>query len=173
MDSIINGFAFFAGALSILMMVGVSADVVGRYFLNKPIIGMVEVNQLMVLWIVFLGAAWLTRIDGHINMDIMLLLVGRRARIVINVFISLICAAASLVLFWYSILTMVSLFQSGTLEPGYLAVNVGYILIPIPLGCLPMAIAFLRKAYRLALELRVPSNATQRPEFTTEKAGGK
>ncbi len=172
-DFIINALAYIAGAMSIFMMLGVSADVIGRYFLSKPITGMVEANQVMILYIVFLGAAWLARKDGHINMDILLMMLRPKTRKIADIFISIICAAATGVIFWYSVIVILDFFKRGTLENGNLSVNTGYILLAIPIGCLPLFIQFLRKAYKLSKQLTVPvTTAPQSGNLSTE-AGGK
>lgn len=163
MDLIINSLAWVAGALAIFMMLGVSADVVGRYFFSKPILGMDEANEVLILWIVFLGAAWLVKKDAHVNMDIVMLMLKPRARAVVDMISSIICAAASLVIFWYSVIVILNLFHRGTLETGNLTINTGYVLLAIPIGCLPMAIQFLRKAYGLSKQLAAPAAGTAQP----------
>jgi C4-dicarboxylate transporter, DctQ subunit len=173
LDLVINSLAWIAGAMSIFMMLGVSADVVGRYFLSKPITGMVEANQVMILWIVFLGAAWLARSDGHINMDIILITVRPKVRNIMNLISSIICAASSGVIFWYSMVVIIDLFRRGTIENGNLAINTGYVLLAIPLGCLPLFIQFLRKAYGLGKQIKSPGSSPQPAELETDEAGGK
>jgi C4-dicarboxylate transporter DctQ subunit len=174
MDFIINSLAWVAGAFSIFMMLGVTADVIGRYFLNKPITGMVEVNQVMVLWIVFLGTAWLAKKDGHISMDIVPMILRPRTRLILDLFSAVICAAASAVIFWYSVKVTMDYFHRGTLENGNLAINTGYILLAIPIGCLPLFIQFLRKAYGSGKRLAAPATSvSQTRGATAEEAGGK
>lgn len=60
-----------AGALVLAaMMVMTFADVVGRYAFNRPIVGIVEMTEMCMGLIVFLGLTFTTRAGGHIAVDI-------------------------------------------------------------------------------------------------------
>jgi C4-dicarboxylate transporter, DctQ subunit len=65
----IDVFAFLSGALIFLTMVGSSVDVLSRYLFNRPIQEMVALTEFALLYITFLGAPWLLRNHGHIQMD--------------------------------------------------------------------------------------------------------
>jgi C4-dicarboxylate transporter DctQ subunit len=146
-DTIMNGMAWIGGAISIFMMLGISADVVARYFLNSPILGMQEVCSMLILWIVFLGAAWVLKKGGHINMDVILQMLKPKAQECLNLITSSICLVVTLVLFWFSIQVTWDVFTRGTIESGNLTINSGFVMMAIPIGCLPLFIQFGRKAY--------------------------
>jgi len=60
-----------AGALVLAaMMVMTFADVVGRYAFNRPIVGAVEMTEMCMGLVVFLGLALTTRAGGHIAVDV-------------------------------------------------------------------------------------------------------
>ncbi len=152
-DSIINFLAFIGGALCIVMMLGISADVVGRYFLKLPIQGMIEANEIMIVYIIFIGSAWLAKEKGFINMDVVLNMFKSRARAWLNIVTSILSALMSVFLFWYGLKVTLDLFQRGTLEPGQININMGFIILAIPLGCLPLCIQFFRQSYQSWKEL--------------------
>jgi TRAP-type C4-dicarboxylate transport system permease small subunit len=65
----VDVFAVAAGILIFLCMLGTSVDVLSRYLFNRPIEVMVALTEFALLYITFLSAPWLLRINGHIQMD--------------------------------------------------------------------------------------------------------
>ena len=60
------------GSVYIIMflMFFATAEIVGRYFFNNPIPGHVELVELIMAGIVFLGIAYTERVNGHIRMEL-------------------------------------------------------------------------------------------------------
>jgi C4-dicarboxylate transporter, DctQ subunit len=173
-DYILSIMAWLGAIICVFMMLSISADVIARYFLKRPILGMQEANTMLIVWIVFLGSAWLLKKNGHINMDIILQIVSPRVQNRINLVLCLICAAVNLVLFWFSTQAVLEYFRKGILETGNLRINTGWILLAIPIGTLPFCIQFLRKAYGHWMKLRLPAPEIPAPgEITTAQSGGK
>jgi len=146
-DRFIGLLAFVAGILAIFLMLGVSTEVFARYLLNMPITGVIEVSEIILLWIVFLGAAWVLKIEGHVSMDLIVSRLSTRGQAILNVITSLIGAAIAGTLFWYGTRVTWALFQSGTPEQGILAAPIALVVLIIPVGSLPLCIQFLRRAY--------------------------
>ena len=60
-----------AGAVGLaFMMVLTFCDVIGRYVFNSPIVGTVELTELSMGLIVFLGLAFTTQAEAHITVDL-------------------------------------------------------------------------------------------------------
>lgn len=155
-DYVIDFFAYVGGALCIIMMLAVSVDVIGRYFIRMPILGIVEATQFMMLWVVFSGVAWVLKKKGHIHMDFILQMVKPKVQNWLTLITSLICLITSLVTFWYSLNVVIGLFQDGILESGDFPINSGYLILAVPIGCLLLVIQFsriVREHWRL---LKVP-----------------
>lgn len=55
-----------------IMMLFTFFDVIGRYFFNSPIVGTVEVTELLMGLIVYLGIGYTTMLRGHIRVDILI-----------------------------------------------------------------------------------------------------
>ncbi len=69
----LNGVLAVMGAtLLILVMLSVSYNVATRYFFRFSTPGMFEIWEYSLLYMTFLGAAWLLRREGHVSMDIVL-----------------------------------------------------------------------------------------------------
>lgn len=112
-DSIINYLAILAGIITVLMMFLVSADVISRKLLNRPITGSVEVSEIGLLAITFLAAAWLLREEGHVNIDLVLNMLSPRNQALINAITSFVGIIICLALTWYSVMVAVEHFQEG------------------------------------------------------------
>jgi TRAP-type C4-dicarboxylate transport system permease small subunit len=146
-DRILTAFMVIAGVLCILMMLGISTEVVTRYFFKMPILGMLEASEIAMLYITFLSAAWVLKKEGHVNMDLINSYLSPRALGILNAFLSLIGAAIALVLLWYGTKVTIGAFLEGTNMPGNIDINKGYQLMIIPLGSFLLFIQFLRRAY--------------------------
>lgn len=83
-----------AGASALaLMMILTFFDVIGRYFFNSPLVGTVEVTELLMGMIVYLGIGYTTVFRGHICVDIVITHLPLR----IQIFLELITLAISII----------------------------------------------------------------------------
>lgn len=57
------------GMLFVMMILG-AADVIGRYLLNSPIPGVMEISEILLAGIVFFGWAYTQATRGHITVDL-------------------------------------------------------------------------------------------------------
>ncbi len=62
--ALISGLGIFA-----LMLIGV-VHVLGRKFFNLPIFGYIDIVEIMMAFLVFLGIAYTERVGGHIRMEL-------------------------------------------------------------------------------------------------------
>ncbi len=64
--ALISGFGIFA-----MMMLGV-AQILSRKVLNWPILGYIDIVEIMMTFLVFLGLAYTERLGNHIRMEILI-----------------------------------------------------------------------------------------------------
>ena len=64
LTALISGFGIFG-----LMLIGV-VHVFGRKFFNMPIFGYIDIVEIMMSFLVFLGLAYTERLGGHIRMEL-------------------------------------------------------------------------------------------------------
>jgi len=130
----INSGATSAGVIIIFIMLVMSAHVLMRYFLLMPIKWAVEITEYTMVWITFLGAAWVLKDGGHIRIDIILNRLEPRQQAVLNTVTSFIMAAICLFLTVYgSIVTYDSLVR-GAARTYLYATPLWILLICIPIG---------------------------------------
>lgn len=74
------------GAVALaMMMLFTFFDVIGRYFFNRPLVGTVEVTELLMALIVYLGVGYTTLLRGHIRVDIVITRLPKRPQAFLDV----------------------------------------------------------------------------------------
>ena len=69
--SLENWFHYAGWALVLFLMVFVTVGVLGRYLLNRPILGQTDIAELVIGVIVFLGLAYTQRTGAHARVEIL------------------------------------------------------------------------------------------------------
>ena len=147
-DAVLDTGAVLAGALVLGAMLVTSVKVVFRYVLRQGLIGVDQLSGLLLLYIAFLGAGWVLRHEGHVTVDLLVGRLGPGARRRLEVVNSLIGAAICFVLAWYGTVEVVDSWRRGILIPAELEIPRVVNLAVIPLGCLLLALQFVRRALR-------------------------
>ena len=146
-DKILDLFAFIASILIIFVMVMVSIDVILRYFFNAPIMGVLEISEYMMLYIPMLGAAWLLRSRGHVNIDIVIGFFDSKNQSILNFITYTICAVTCAFIAYWGGVTTWDQYQRGILDIKAIEIPKFTFLISIPIGFFLLFIEFLRNAY--------------------------
>lgn len=152
-DYIINIMAFLAGGLLIFIMLSVCMEVFLRYFFNAPQVWITEVTECILLYITFLGSAWLLRNGGHVKIDIILNLFSSKVKTILGVVSSTIGIVVTFVLSYYGFKVTWDVFQRGIYTPTILEIPLVVILIIIPIGGLMLFLQFVREFVNNILEL--------------------
>jgi|WetSurMetagenome_2_1015567.scaffolds.fasta_scaffold94835_2 TRAP-type transport system small permease protein len=85
-----SGFIEFVGLLAMLallvMMSLTTVDVFSRWLFSRPILGTMEMTELLMVSIMALSLAWCTFKGGHIRVDIITGLFSKKANKVVDIF---------------------------------------------------------------------------------------
>ena len=146
-DRTIQVATLLAGILLIFLMLSVSADVVLRYFLGRPMGWVKEVAEYILLYIPFLVAAWVLKREGHVRTDLVLSRFSPRIQSIVNAITSLISAIICFLLTWFGVKATWYFFQVGYVTPTLLRVPKFIIIAIIFVGSFLLFIQFLRRAY--------------------------
>ncbi|QSB16615.1 TRAP transporter small permease [Natronosporangium hydrolyticum] len=87
-------------------------DIVGRTFFNAPMRGTVELTELAVVILVYLGLSYAESRDSHIAVDLLYQRLGVRGRLLLRVF------AGAVSLLVISVLTWRLFVYAGQLDTG-------------------------------------------------------
>ena len=145
-DCVNGGFAFAAGALLISMLLFICYAVVMRYFFRSPIAWMIEVSEDIVLYICFLGTAWVLKMGGHVSVDLVYDRLNPKTKLLLDIIVSAMGVIICLILTWYSGASTWDHFQAGILHPKVLKIPKAILLGIIPVGFLMLSLQFLRQA---------------------------
>ena len=148
-DRTINFMAFLAGLFLALLMLIICYEVVMRYLFHAPPGWVVEICEYMLLYITFLGTAWLLKEDGHIRVDIVYVLLNPAIRRVLNILTSLTGAVACSFLFLYGVFSTWQHLQKATLVIQTMNTPKWILTAIIPIGSFLLVIQFLRKFFVL------------------------
>lgn len=147
LDRIIDAFAFTAGLLLSFILLSVCLEVVMRYFLNRPLQWVIELTEYALLYITFLGTAWLLKREGHITVDVILNRLGPKTRAFLGIFSSVIGIVICVLLVWFGFEVAWDHFQRGVYNPTVLEFPKAPIIAIIPIGSLVLLFQFGRRGY--------------------------
>lgn len=146
-DRIIELAALLAAILIVLTMLAINADVVWMHLLGGSIIWVLEIATFCLLYITFLGAAWLLKREGHVKMDLVLTRLKPRAQATLNVITSIFGIIICLVLVWWGVKVTWEHFQEGYYIRSLINYPTWVLIAIIPVGSFLFFIQFLRRTY--------------------------
>jgi C4-dicarboxylate transporter, DctQ subunit len=141
-------FVFVSSIMLIGLMFMMDFDLTARYF-YQPVPGMTEITEIFLLYITFLGTAWLFKEDGHVVVDIVLGNLLPRIKRVFAYANYFFVGLTAFVLTWYGFATTYDVFRRGVRNPTILETPLSYIIVIIPIGSLMLFLQVLVKAWKL------------------------
>lgn len=154
-----NGIlVFLAGCFLAFMMLSVDAEIVARYFLNRPIKWVCEVCEYSMVWVVFLSTAWVLRREAHAKMELVLNWLKPEAQNMLNIITSVVGAIVCFIIGWYGAGVVWDHFLRGAQKQEMMAFPSAPIEAIIPIGCFLLFIQFLRRGYGYLRSRRVSSD---------------
>ena len=147
--------AWFSSALSYLgafslftMMALTTVDVVGRYLFNRPITGVFEITEYLVLILIFSFIGYTQSQKGHVAVDILLPLLPAKLKKLIDVANHLVCLALMGLITWMGVEKALELREVGEASPN-LQIPAYPFVFYLVLGCFVMCIELLRSIIQL------------------------
>jgi TRAP-type C4-dicarboxylate transport system permease small subunit len=134
-----NKFAFLGGMVFLGLSILTMTHVIGRYFFNVPVPGMVEIVSVGQIAAIALGAAYIQGRKGHISVDILVNKFSKKKQAATEIFSHLImaafCAMASWQTFIYAGINLAKGRYLGTINisvaPYYYILAVGWVLMTV------------------------------------------
>jgi TRAP-type C4-dicarboxylate transport system permease small subunit len=165
-DRIISFSFYLSSGLVVFMIVGITLQVLDRKTFKIMPMWINEVSEYLLVYMTFLGAAWVLKQDRHVIMDTLISKLGSISRASVNMFTSMVGSVLCFATSWYAVSATWEKFQQGYTYGQHLSPPWWLILVPIPIGTFLLAIQFARRAYEHFNIIR-----TQRREsLTAEKA---
>jgi TRAP-type C4-dicarboxylate transport system permease small subunit len=153
MESTVKGFNKVLVLIASLMMAGlviiVCVDLTLRYFFNSPLLWGTEVTEILLLYITFLGMAWVFREDGHVVIDVFTGQITGRKKKILNGISYFIVGIVSAVLIYYGFYAAFDHFKRGVFNPTVIETPIALIIVVIPIGSIPLFLEVLIKGWKL------------------------
>ena len=146
LDFIENCFAFLAISILLFISASVCLEVVMRYGFNDPLIWVVETSESALLYITFLGAAWVLRNNGHVRIDILVNRVSKKFKYQLGFVTCTIGVIVALIFTIWGGITTWDHWLRGLYKPTVLEIPSWILLIVIPVGSFLVATRFFRQA---------------------------
>lgn len=139
------------GMLLIMMLLG-SADVIGRYFLGKPITGAFELTEILLAGIVYFALAYTQHVKGHIAVSLFYSLFPQKLKVRVGLFNSIISICIFGLISWRGIVTAISQWQQHRMIS-----NLGWphflFQLFVPVGSLTMCLVLIVEMLQFVTEM--------------------
>ena len=155
-DRLNDYLAIAAQVIVAYMVISITFQVITRYFFNWVPAELMETWEFGLMYIPFLGAAWLLKREGHVIMDVLIRAFKPRVQAILNTITSVIAAIACLVFSWFSAARVIVEYQAGHVSvESVLRVPDWVIIVIIPFGMALLFIQFTRRAYGFSKGVRM------------------
>lgn len=161
-DIILEGLSYLCGTIFIFVMIVVCIDVMLRYLFNSPTIWVIEISEYLLVYLTFLGTAWVLKQDGHICVDIFVSRLRPKARAITGIISSIIGVLVCLFISFYGAIETLDNFRRGVHVPSLLEFPKAPLLAVIPFGVFLLMIQFIRNTLRFINELNEKKNGNER-----------
>lgn len=154
MNEVVSRLLTAVGAvLVVLLMLGISAAAISRYFFNRPIASMTELSAYSLLFITFLGAPLLASEDGHIAVDVVPNSLRPKGREIMNAVMNFLSCAITLAIAWFALNTTLHSSANHEVTADILKVPMDFMFGLICVGSFFMALGFFTNGIRKLREL--------------------
>jgi C4-dicarboxylate transporter DctQ subunit len=138
-------------ALVIILMLIIVADVTIRYTLKGSIPWGFEFSEYTMVYLTFLGTAWLLRNNGHVKMDVLNNMLKPIPNAYLNFIACIILVITCALLLLYGTFSTIDSIQSNAMSVKYYSIPKFILIIVIPISSFLLIIQALKqttKAFR-------------------------
>ena len=153
---ILDGLMLAACLLLLAMTLLIGADVIGRNAGWGGLAWSSEISEDILYLLTLLAAPWLLRQGQHIRVDILLRALPPRLGWLLEWAGDLLGLACSLYFVWYGWVVLAASYRSAAISIKTLVTPEWWLLVPLPVAFLLLAIEFLFRMYRLSRAERTP-----------------
>jgi TRAP-type C4-dicarboxylate transport system permease small subunit len=140
------------GMLLVMMLLGF-ADVFGRYLLNKPIIGTLEIFEILLPGIVLFSLAYAQRAKAHIAVDVFYSRFPSRVRAVMGLVINLWAILFFAIVTWRATLIAIMHWQTGR-KISNISVPVYLVDLFVPIGTLAICLVLISELLHSLMKMK-------------------
>lgn len=139
-----HALAWLSGVLVVVLTVVVTAEVVMRYFFNRPLGWSVELSEYFMLYLTFLAAPWVMKHDQHVRVDVVAENLPPAAARVLRAVGNLLGLAACLLLTAFAGVLLYDSIITGAMAEKVLRFPRYILVMVVPISSALMAVYFIR-----------------------------
>jgi C4-dicarboxylate transporter, DctQ subunit len=151
LDRICSILAIVSALLLLFITFSIGYSIFARLLRISSPFWIVQFNEYSLLWMTFLGTAWVLSVDKHVSINIIVQRLGVKSRKLLGLFNNLLGMALCGVLCWYGFFTTRESFVRGVIDVQSIDIPKAFVLVIIPLGFL---FTFLKFVHRFVLLLK-------------------
>lgn len=138
--------------MGLIMVLIVTANVIGRYLFRRPLIGTVEIEEFMLLALVFFGIGYAQVKKRHVSISVLVDRLPSKAQFVINNITCLLSLIVFSLITWQS-LVMAKRYWIKGVSSLFLEIPLSPFLCIVAAGCAVLCLALLSDFISSAREL--------------------
>jgi TRAP-type C4-dicarboxylate transport system permease small subunit len=137
------------GAVALFGMMSLTtADVIGRYLFNAPILGAFELTEYLVLILIFSFLGYTQFSGSHVSVELIVNFLPHRIQFIIQLVNHTLCLLLIGLVTWKSADKALELVKSGENSPNLSLPDYPFVLF-LTLGCLVLCIEYLRNIIQI------------------------
>jgi TRAP-type C4-dicarboxylate transport system permease small subunit len=148
LDRICSTLAVISALLLLFITFSIGYSIFARLLRIPSPFWIVQFNEYSLLWMTFLGTAWVLSVDKHVSINIIVQRLGVKARKYLGLFNSLLGMGLCGLLCWYGFFTTRETFVRKVIDVQSIDVPKAFVLVIIPLGFLFTFLKFLHRFMR-------------------------
>ncbi len=152
-EKLLNSMAFIAGFLLLFVTFSISYTIFSRMAGLYSPVWIVQFNEYALLWITFLGTAWLLARNKHVSIDLLTSRFSNRKKLYFKLFHGVLGTILCLIFSWYGYWVTLGQFKRGIIDVQAVDVPKYLILVIIPIGFTLLVLQFSRQFIKTLKEL--------------------
>jgi TRAP-type C4-dicarboxylate transport system permease small subunit len=146
--------ALFAGMLLLFITFTICYSILSRITGLPSFLWILQFNEYALLWITFLGTAWVLKRNKHVSIDLVTGRFSQSSQTWFRLFHCLLGLALCLVFLWYSAQTTFEQYQRNVIDVQAVDISKYMILVIIPIGFFALVLQFVRQFFVTIEEVR-------------------
>lgn len=147
LDKVCTALAVVAGTLLLFVTFSICYSIFARATQLPNMIWIVQFSEYSMLWITFLGTAWLLPRDKHISLRIIMIRLSPKATKVFRLFHDILGILLCTAFFYYCIISTWDLYARNIVDVQAIDVPKALVVMVIPLGFLLLTLQFIRRLF--------------------------
>ena len=139
----------YLGAFALFVMMALTtADVVGRYLFNTPILGVFELTEFLVLILIFSFLAYTQSHKSHVSVELLVNRLPGKIQVYIEIVDHVVCLLLMALITWMGFDKALELLEVGEASPNLGIPDYPFVFFLV-LGSAVMCIEYIRDLIRL------------------------